>query len=303
MYLNIFKKKKVVVVHGEGFHSDDVFACAIFSLLFRGRIKIIRTRDQALIDKADFVADVGGVYDPEKNRFDHHQIGGAGERENTIPYASFGLVWKKYGEELCGSKEVALLIDQKLVQPIDANDNGIDITKNLFEGIISYRVQDIFHIFSPTWQESKTNNQAFLEMVNLAKQILKREIIWTKDFVNLKKTVKDAYEKTENKKLVIFDNYAPREDRTIILSEYEEPLYFVFPNKDGSNWRLVAVIKNKESFLSRKPLPKSWAGKREQKLEEASGVEGAFFCHNSLFMVATKTKEGALKLAEKALLG
>lgn len=33
----------------------------------------IRTRDPAVLDTCDVVVDVGGVYDPAKNRFDHHQ--------------------------------------------------------------------------------------------------------------------------------------------------------------------------------------------------------------------------------------
>lgn len=34
---------------------------------------IIRTRDTAELDLCDVVVDVGGVYDPDKHRFDHHQ--------------------------------------------------------------------------------------------------------------------------------------------------------------------------------------------------------------------------------------
>ena len=32
-----------------------------------------RTRDQKILDTCDVVADVGGVYDPAKHRYDHHQ--------------------------------------------------------------------------------------------------------------------------------------------------------------------------------------------------------------------------------------
>lgn len=35
---------------------------------------ITRTRDYAVLDTMDVVVDVGGVYDPEKNRYDHHQV-------------------------------------------------------------------------------------------------------------------------------------------------------------------------------------------------------------------------------------
>jgi uncharacterized UPF0160 family protein len=32
-----------------------------------------RTRDQKVLDTCDIVVDVGGVFDPEKHRYDHHQ--------------------------------------------------------------------------------------------------------------------------------------------------------------------------------------------------------------------------------------
>jgi len=35
--------------------------------------EIVRTRDQAKLDECDIVVDVGGEFNPEKNRFDHHQ--------------------------------------------------------------------------------------------------------------------------------------------------------------------------------------------------------------------------------------
>ncbi|WP_350636582.1 MYG1 family protein, partial [Pseudoalteromonas sp. GW168-MNA-CIBAN-0100] len=81
--------------------------------------KLIRTRDMKLISKADVVIDVGGEHNPETGRFDHHQRGGAGARENGIPFSSFGLIWQKYGLEICqGSQEIANAIDSGLVSTI-----------------------------------------------------------------------------------------------------------------------------------------------------------------------------------------
>lgn len=36
---------------------------------------IVRSRDPAVLDDCDVVIDVGGTYEPERNRFDHHQRG------------------------------------------------------------------------------------------------------------------------------------------------------------------------------------------------------------------------------------
>jgi uncharacterized UPF0160 family protein len=35
--------------------------------------KVLRTRDESLLEQCDIVADVGAVFDPSKKRFDHHQ--------------------------------------------------------------------------------------------------------------------------------------------------------------------------------------------------------------------------------------
>src|SRR3989344_2316182 len=125
-------RKKIVkklVTHDGSFHTDDLFACATLSLYLEKNSQafdIIRTRDDETIAGADYVFDVGGIYDEASNKFDHHQTGGAGERENKIAYSSFGLVWKKFGAEISGAKEVADLVERKLVMPVDANDSGID---------------------------------------------------------------------------------------------------------------------------------------------------------------------------------
>ena len=58
---------------------------------------------------------MGGRSDPATGDFDHHQKGGAGERENGIRYASFGLVWREHGEALAGGAEAAAAIDERLV--------------------------------------------------------------------------------------------------------------------------------------------------------------------------------------------
>lgn len=35
--------------------------------------EVVRTRDPELLAECDVVVDVGGEYDPERHRYDHHQ--------------------------------------------------------------------------------------------------------------------------------------------------------------------------------------------------------------------------------------
>src|SRR5919108_5292128 len=121
-----------VATHPGNFHADDVFAVAVVQLV-HGELEIVRTRDPELQAAADVRVDVGGRYDPATGDFDHHQKGGAGERENGIRYASFGLVWREYGESLAGSADAAAAIDERLVAGVDANDIGQTLVQPLVD--------------------------------------------------------------------------------------------------------------------------------------------------------------------------
>ena len=97
------KKRIAIITHSGSFHPDDCFAVATLLIYLESQplpAVVKRTRDAKVIKTGDFVVDVGNVYDPSKDRFDHHQEGGAGIRDNGIPYASFGLVWKKLKGEI-----------------------------------------------------------------------------------------------------------------------------------------------------------------------------------------------------------
>ena len=292
----IFKKRKICVTHNGTFHADDLFATATLSILNKGNIKIIRTRDPKMFAKADYLYDVGGENDAEKDRFDHHQKGGGGVRKNGIPYASFGLVWKKYGEQICGSKEVADLIDKKLVQSIDASDNGI----NLFDlkgEVAPYTLQDVLFSFRPSWKEKQDFDSCFTDLLPIVKKIISREIIKTKDELEASSFVKKAYEESKDKRMIILDGNYPWVE-TIDL--YKEPLYVISQKNDS--WRVEAVRKEKYNFEVRKPFPESWAGKRDEEMAQITGVSDATFCHNGRFLVVAKSKDGAIKLAQKALM-
>src|SRR3989344_4268003 len=180
------KKKLKLVTHDGSFHTDDVFAAATLSLYLENlgkKFEIIRTRDEEIINSADYVFDVGGIYNAEKNRFDHHQVGGAGKRENEIPFSSFGLIWQKFGVEVTGKKEVADFIEQKLVLPVDANDSGVDL---YFPKISPYTLQDVLAIFSPTSLEDLEKDKQFMKALLWAKEILQREIKKVNDQIKKK---------------------------------------------------------------------------------------------------------------------
>ena len=291
-------KKTTVAVHDGKFHADDIFATATIELMLGRKVRIVRTRDDAKLAKADFVADVGNVYDPSKQRFDHHMREGAGARENGIPYAAFGLVWKEYGEKVCSSKEIADRIDARLIAPIDAEDNGMSIYDPKGE-TTPFTIQQFFYLHRPTWKESEElYDEAFPDLVALAKEVILREIEITRDVLEAREIAEKAYAEAEDKRLIVLEIACPHGET---LAAHPEPLVVVFPRRGSTNWGVGLVPSGEGMFQDRMKLPEAWAGLRDEDMAKASGVPDAIFCHRARFLAVAKSKEGALALAKLAL--
>lgn len=299
----MFGKKIKIVTHDSRFHADDVFAVATLDLVFNGKIKVTRTRDQKLIEAADIVLDVGGVYDADKNRFDHHQKEGAGVRENGIPYASFGLIWKHFGRRLC-NENVWQYIENKIVQSIDAGDNGIStFTKDPKYNAFPYIVQDMLYSFMPSWKESQDMDKQFLEVVEMVKIILQREILRATHSFESEEIILECYEKSEDKRIVVIDKRYKFSDEDIgrVLNSKPEVLFFLKYRPEHDQWSAKAMRIVPDDFPSRKPFPNEWAGLTGEELQKVSGVPDAIFCHRGVFLAVAKSLDGAKSLANKAI--
>lgn len=286
-----------LITHDDRFHADDVFATATLQIIFGDKItKIVRTRDEEEFKTADIIYDVGGVYNSAQNKFDHHQAGYNEKQENGIPYSSFGLIWKKWGEELCGSREAAEIVRYRLVQSIDANDNGFVTHEKIDETFSHYSIDAMITAFGPTWKEDNDFDTRFFEAVAFVKPVLEREILSAQHTILAMPFLQEAYDQAEDKRMLEFDEYIPFGK---FFKDKEEVLYVISPNKERTQWRVVVLQEDK--FVNRKDLPEAWAGLRDKKLQEVSGVEDATFCHRGLFLAVAKSKEGARQLAQIAL--
>ncbi len=292
-------KQIKVISHGSGFHTDDIFAVATILLVLgeKDDVSVIRTRDMEIIKTGDYVVDVGGVHDESTNRFDHHQFGGAGKRENGIPYASFGLVWNKFGKDLVGSEDGANRIDKIIVQSVDAMDNGVQFVESKIDGLVPFDITSIIKCFSSTWKEDDNVDEDFMQFVSYAKVLLARLIVTIKDDIEAEQFVLDGYNKAIDKRLIEVNEHYPWMG---VLSKFPEPLFVFYKNRDG-DWVIKNIRDNEISFEPRRKLPESWAGKRGEELEKVTGVPGSVFCHNARFMAVAKTREAILKMAEIAL--
>ncbi|MGH8810116.1 MAG: MYG1 family protein, partial [Noviherbaspirillum sp.] len=154
----------LIATHSGKFHADDVWAVTVLDIVFPG-CELIRTRDPEKIRHADFAVDVGGIWDPQVGRFDHHQKGFEGARQSGVVYASAGLVWKEYGarcvaqiaDAVAGNRisaeqaqQIAYAIDSDLVQYLDMADTGA--AKNAPGG---YGLSAVISGFNPTWLDGQ----------------------------------------------------------------------------------------------------------------------------------------------------
>ncbi|MBS3094091.1 MYG1 family protein [Candidatus Pacearchaeota archaeon] len=287
---------KTIATHDGKFHTDEVFAVAILKQVFP-KTKIIRTRNPEEFSKSNFRVDVGQKYNFPTGDFDHHQNSFAEKRKNKIPYASAGLVWKHFGKKLTKSQRAFDCIDEKLIQPIDALDSGVQIA--LKEIIPNYYIGQVTSSFLPVWNKKSRENydKAFEEAVEFAIGLLKREILIANSIEESEELIKKAISKSKNKNYLVLEENVPWGN---YLSEKTKFKFVVTPNSGGF-WDVWVISKSSGSFENRKDLPKKWAGLENEKLAEITGVEDAIFCHKNLFIVGAKSKQGAIKLAELAL--
>jgi uncharacterized UPF0160 family protein len=281
---------KTVATHSGSFHADDVFAVATFQLVFGvDALKIVRTRDEANIASADIVVDVGAIYDVASFRFDHHQ-NGAPIRENGIPCAAFGLVWKTFGEQVCGNKVIADEIEEILVVPVDAGDSGVLITSPKFEGITEFDVFRVIRSFLPPWGSDRNIDDAFSEAVTFARELLSRLIERGRANLAMESYVDEVYAQSLDKAVLVYEKGVS----PAMCIKYPDVQVVVSPDDNG-NWTATAVRKSFDTFESRVKFQLSWAGLRDDELSTVSGIEGMVFSHKGCFFVVAKTKEAVLE--------
>ncbi|MDN3378065.1 MULTISPECIES: MYG1 family protein [unclassified Pseudoalteromonas] len=282
-----------IVTHDGNFHADDVFSIAALKIIFPS-FNLIRTRDAKIISQADIVIDVGNEYDPDKGRFDHHQRGGAGARENGIPFSSFGLIWQKYGLDLCqGNQTVADSVDAGLVSTIDAIDCGY--VQGVEQGI---SLSQTISMFNPTWQENSDFDSCFNEAVEFAVRLLKRFIASANGSADAKKIVAKAITDADDPRVIVLEQYTPWKKTVHSLSN--EALYMVYPSHSGK-WIIQTVPVEPGSFEDRKPLPQQWAGLSGDEFQAVTGLEDATFCHNGLFIAGAESFASVMVMASIAL--
>jgi uncharacterized UPF0160 family protein len=290
----------LVATHDGSFHADEVFAVAALGLL-GDPLEVVRTRDPDALARADLRVDVGFRDDPATGDFDHHQRDFQAARENGVRYASFGLIWREFGARVSGEdREVADAVDATLVQAVDANDTGQQLTQALIDGVRPMTVNGIIGGFNPHWDESLTPEQErerFDAAVELARGILARELAAAASGRRSRRIVREAISAAADRRVVELPVNAPW--KQVLVPEAADALFVIYPKRQG--FGLEAVPRELGSFENRRDLPAAWAGLEGADLVAATGVEDAVFCHAKRFLVVARSHAGIVRLAELAL--
>eukprot|EP00897_Mesotaenium_endlicherianum_P009749 jgi/Mesen1/8802/ME000528S08191 len=307
------KMGRKIGTHNGTFHCDEALGCFMIRLTEKFKdAEIVRTRDQKVLETLDAVLDVGGVYDPATDRYDHHQktfsdVLGFGF---STKLSSAGLVYKHFGREIIAKEmkvaeehpdveTVYLAVYKHFMEALDAIDNGVnqyDVDappKYLNSTHLSARVGHL----NPGWLEEQTEeneNACFRKAMALtgAEAIVARSIA-------------ARTEHHASGEIVVLKQYCPWQEH---LSELEKelaldplPKYVLYQDERSNGWRVQATRVAPGKFESRRPLPAVWRGLRDDELSALAGVPSCVFVHMSGFIGGNKTLKGALQMASKAL--
>jgi uncharacterized UPF0160 family protein len=305
----------IVVTHSGKFHADEVAAYTILRVIYPD-INVIRSRDQDVIDNSDIVIDVGQVYDPLRNRFDHHQRG-CDERFNInsmISMSSAGMVYKTYGrkflEKMTKTNDLEELFETiyfKVIQEIDALDNGMKQSESKLNYYINSGVTSMVskmngsNIYDHTEQMTLFKEASDYILQNMKYQITyfsERQKIYHKDRIVISDAMKNRFDISETGEILKVDSYCHNGLTCIIRYEQEHfdmdeknIKFIIYPSEKG--WMVLTISKD---FVSRKKLMPI----NDLQLL-LSDPEKLIFVHNKLFIASATDLNTAIEIAQLSL--
>eukprot|EP00540_Astrosyne_radiata_P020958 CAMPEP_0116828868 /NCGR_PEP_ID=MMETSP0418-20121206/3882_1 /TAXON_ID=1158023 /ORGANISM="Astrosyne radiata, Strain 13vi08-1A" /LENGTH=317 /DNA_ID=CAMNT_0004457779 /DNA_START=148 /DNA_END=1098 /DNA_ORIENTATION=+ len=293
--------------------------------------KVVRSRDKQVLEKLDIVLDVGGTYNHEVLRYDHHQRGYQeyfSDSHKITPLSASGLIYRHYGRELLKQFYPALTekdldwvyvkLYESLLQALDAIDCGVNVTPEGVQALysdttgLSRRVARL----NPRWNEivdgtgqEPNPDERFEQAIDLCGQdfvdvmisIVESELP-ARALVEgalVKRTDVDA-----SGKICTFpEGGMPWKTHLFDLERHYdlvgEIAYVLYEAQD--TWRIQCVPVEGEGFTNRLSLPAAWRGLRDDSLSKVAGIDACRFCHANGFIGGNDTYEGVLTMARASI--
>ncbi|WP_114961615.1 MYG1 family protein [Tritonibacter mobilis] len=297
-----------LVTHSGGFHADELLSTVILSRLYP-EAELVRTRDKSWITPAEgrIIYDVGGEFDAGAGIFDHHQRPNP-LRPNGQPYSSFGLIWAEFGRDYLRAQavpekdleQVHAAFDEDFVRPVDLLDNGAVDTAEagpLFAGLtLPVLLESLKPVFDD--RSEGADDTAFHAALTVARAIVEARIRHKAAKLRAADVVFTAIKDAGTGRVLELPMGMPFRG-AVERAGADHLLFVVHPR--NSDWALTTIRTGDDTFETRADLPAAWAGLTDAALEQASGVEGAKFCHNARFLAIADSRDAILKLAELAV--
>ena len=297
-----------LVTHSGGFHADELLSTVILSCLYPDA-ELVRTRDKSWITPAEgrIIYDVGGEFDAGAGIFDHHQRPNP-LRPNGQPYSSFGLIWAEFGRDYLRAQavpekdleQVHAAFDEDFVRPVDLLDNGAVDTAEagpLFAGLtLPVLLESLKPVFDD--RSEGADDTAFHAALTVARAIVEARIRHKAAKLRAADVVFTAIKDAGTGRVLELPMGMPFRG-AVERAGADHLLFVVHPR--NSDWALTTIRTGDDTFETRADLPAAWAGLTDAALEQASGVEGAKFCHNARFLAIADSRDAILKLAELAV--
>lgn len=287
------KYTKKVAVHAGMFHSDDVLAVAILSIIFD--VDIIRSNKPEEYQLADIVADVGREYDDQKY-FDHHQDldeimywFNPKNHDERIKPAAAGLIFKRFGKIMifrimageCYNPSMFMYIEDKLRDELiigaDAHDNyGADLNTNRMSVMTAIRCLN-----SPNVFDAEAQMRQFKIGVNFYVEMLTAMVKKYADDYRNQAIVRQAIieARASNSAVLIL----PRGGLPVtdFLSEYPNAKLMAYPGRNEGEWNVSSI---------RQPDGTQWLFPEDFPDAVGRVIAGAElkFCHSARFIAAFK---------------
>ncbi|RZC33531.1 UPF0160 protein [Asbolus verrucosus] len=327
---------KKIGTHSGVFHCDEALACYMLKQLPEYRdAEIVRTRDRAILDTCDVVVDVGDVYNPKTNRYDHHQRGFNHNlstvrpdlsKNSTIKLSSAGLVYAHFGLDVIKEilqednypipanclSNIYLYIYEGFVEELDAIDNGIPMYA---DGKPRYRINTNLsariHRLNPEWNspEAESTDELFEKAMMMAgtefkERVIEAATVWWPARQIVRSAMENRKKFHESGEIVLLEERCPWKDHLQALEEemgIKDEIKFIIYHDKANSWRVQGIPTQPDSFVCRVFLHKDWRGVRDDKLSDIASIPECIFCHATGFIGGNKTKEGALQMALKSL--
>jgi len=280
-----------------------------------------------VLNTLPIVIDVGGSYDHNKLRYDHHQrtFNETLNEKYQTRLSACGLVYKHYGLQIIAELHPQLQDDDKkdkllyvydkmykvFMEGLDAIDNGIEVADKVRyrEGTgLSQRVK----LLNQRWNEKggASEDERFEKASEMCGDDFSAQLAFivncemeARDYVE--SAILKRFEVDKGGEIICFiDGGMTWKSHLYDLEKkhgIDGKIKFVLYTDSSGMWRVQAVTVEKTLFSNRVSLDESWRGLRDDDLSKKSGIAGCKFCHNSGFIGGHVTFEGALAMALRSV--